>query len=86
MRRYIFKFGSDHSALLRHIIECFVVIVGAREVFAGESTGWTVRIRVEHDDLVTHGSGGGDKHAPELPAAEHTKGATRKNGHLFSGR
>ena len=86
IRRYIFKFGSDHGAVLRQIIECFVVIVGAHEVFAGEPAGWTVHIRVEHDDLVTHGSGGRNKHAPELPTAEHTKRATGKNGHLFGGR
>jgi hypothetical protein len=45
-----------------------------------------VRIRVEHDDLVTHGSGGRNKHSSELPTAEHTKRATGKNGHLFGGR
>ena len=84
--RDIFKLGGDYRTVLRQVVECFTIIVGTSQMFAGETTGRAARIGIEYDDLVAHGARRSDEHAPQLSAAKHAEGTTGKNGHLFDGR
>ena len=81
-RRHVFELGRDYRAVLRQVVECRGIVVGPGQMLAGKPAGRTVRIRIEHDYVITHRARGGDEHAAKLAAAEHSESSWGQDRHI----
>ena len=51
-------------------------------MLARNTTSWAIRIRIEHNYLVSDGPRRDNKHAPKLTTAEYTERAIGEDRHL----